>query len=55
MDLIIAFVAGAAALAGYQMWRMTRAGSTWIEAARVVILGGGGPRPVPPRKPGAPE
>lgn len=45
---IIIFLAGAAALAGYQMWRMKRAGSTWSEAVRAVILGGG-PRPTLPK------
>lgn len=43
MDILIAFVAGAAALAGWQIYRAMKAGATFKEAARAVIQSGGGP------------
>lgn len=43
MDILIAFIAGAAALAGWQIYRVKKKGMTLKEAARVVISAGGGP------------
>jgi hypothetical protein len=45
MELIFAFVAGAAALAAYQTYRDMKAGATMPEALRSVILGPGPYRP----------
>lgn len=43
MDILIAFIAGAAALAAWQVYRDMKAGATLKDAARAVIQGGGGP------------
>lgn len=43
MELILAFIAGAAALAGYQIYRGKKAGLSLKDAGKAVIQGGGGP------------
>ena len=43
MDIILAFIGGAAALAAWQVYRGMKAGLSLKDAATNVIQGGGGP------------
>lgn len=43
MELFIAFIAGASALAVYQIARAMKRGASLKEAAGAIISGGGGP------------
>lgn len=43
LEFIFGFIAGAATLAVYQIYRGMKSGKTLVESAKAVIAGAGGP------------